>query len=209
VTKYGAEQVKRELDSLKALMPENGWTALDENDECCFCRKEPSNKSSHYALVDMAHPEPKRKTRSVLFDKADVREGSLMPVQIPCCSRCRTRIRALEFVPTWILLGITLVALIVLSLQSVWQPLAAVTAVLPFVVFIAAVLVGWGVSRLVAAQMRRRFSKDTCVDPLELPLLKAMTDRGWVPLNTKRSGAKVVFLKDRMQQGFYTAAHKM
>ncbi|MBR6322571.1 MAG: hypothetical protein IKR59_06850, partial [Lachnospiraceae bacterium] len=131
MTKYGAEQVKRELTSLKALLPENGWTELDESGECCFCRKEHSNKSSHYALVDMVHPEPKRQTRSVLFDKADVREGSLMPVQIPCCSRCRTRLRALEFIPTWILLGITLASLIVLSLQSVWQSLAAVAAVMP------------------------------------------------------------------------------
>lgn len=209
VTKYDAQQVRQELDAIKALLPNGNWSEATENGECCFCRKETPNRSEGYALIDMAHPEPKRQTRSVLFDKTDLREGALMPVQIPCCEHCRKRIRMLEFLPTWILLAIALIALIVLSIQPVWQGLAAVAMVLPFAVFIIAMLIGVAVRNVLTVWLRKRFMKETYIEPLQLPFLKAMSEHGWVPLHVKRSGVKVVFLKDKMQQGIYTAIQKM
>ncbi len=201
------ERVMEDLDILEGLLPQGGISDLFTAEECQLCRTEPKGARSCYALLDMAHKEPVRKKRNVIGLKVNTSIGSLVPVQLSCCSACRRRLRILEYLPIVLPLALTVIALILLSIQGISTALKQVGYYMPMIVLLAVVGIGLLVAVVLSRYLREKYAKVMYVDPLVIPKLQEMTQAGWFPLNqNKKKTARVVFLKKRMASGVGTAA---
>ena len=198
-----AEQAVQDMQTLMNLMPEGGISHLFAGDECVLCKGKP-NKREYYGLLDIAHPEPKRTKRSVLGLKVKSAVGSLIPVQLGVCNACRKRILRLEYLPVTLPVYFGVASLLALTIPGVSDMLERTAAVLPFAIFVAAVVIGAVAGKLISSALRKRYAEKTVLDPFELPTLKEMKDKGWFPLNTNGKRLRLIFVKKRMRMGVGT-----
>lgn len=200
-----ADQVIADLDVLRSLMPAEGITHLFTGEECLFCKGRP-NKRAYYAMLDMGHAEPVREKRTVIGMKTKTRVGSMLPVQVSTCAQCRKRIRTLDNLPLLLPLVLCAITLIVLMIGAVSEPLVRVHPALPFLIFLGVTLVGVVLGRVVTNALRRSYVKLTKLDPMEIPTIAHMRDKGWFFLSGKTP--KMIFTKKRMRMGVGTGTRE-
>ena len=92
------DEVRSDIDLYETLLPDGGIAQLFESRECQFCTTPVKGKRSGYAIIDMAHPEPRR-VQKWLFGKRTARIGTMIPLQMAVCSKCRSRFLSLEYLP--------------------------------------------------------------------------------------------------------------
>lgn len=199
------DEIMKDIDLYETLLPEGGIAQLFESRECQFCKTPEKGKRSGYAILDMAHPEPRR-VQKWLFGKRTARIGTMVPVQISVCKKCRSRLLALEYLPILIPVVIGLVALFAVSADPLKTTLANVHLFLPFGVWFGCVLIGALAGKLITDAMAKSWNKSTVVDVMQHPVIAAMTEKGWVPI-TAKSRTKVLFSKTRLNKGLGTADH--
>lgn len=198
-----AEQVMQDMQILMNLMPEGGISHLFAGDDCVLCKGKP-NKREYYGLLDIAHPEPKRTKRSVLGLKVKSAVGSLIPLQLSVCNACRKRILRLEYLPVTLPVYLGAAALLALTIPGVSDAIERTSAVLPFVIFVAAVVIGAVAGKFISSALRKHYAELTVLDPFELPTLAQMKEKGWFPLNTNGKRLRLIFVKKRMRMGVGT-----
>ena len=54
------DEIMKDIDLYETLLPEGGIAQLFESRECQFCKPPQKGTRSGYAILDMAHPEPRR-----------------------------------------------------------------------------------------------------------------------------------------------------
>lgn len=199
------DEIMKDIDLYETLLPEGGIAQLFESRECQFCKTPEKGKRSGYAILDMAHPEPRR-VQKWLFGKRTARIGTMVPVQISVCKKCRSRLLALEYLPILIPVIIGLIALFAVSADPLKTTLANVHLFLPFGVWFGCVLIGALAGKLITDAMAKSWNKSTVVDVMQHPVIAAMTEKGWVPI-TAKSRTKVLFSKTRLNKGLGTADH--
>lgn len=199
------DEIMKDIDLYETLLPEGGIAQLFESRECQFCKTPQKGKRSGYAILDMAHPEPRR-VQKWLFGKRTARIGTMVPVQISVCKKCRSRFLALEYLPILIPVIIGLIALFAVSADPLKTTLANVHLFLPFGVWLGCVLVGALAGKLITDALAKGWNKDMVVDVMQHPVIAAMTEKGWVPI-TAKSRTKVLFSKTRLNKGLGTADH--
>lgn len=200
-----AEEAKRDLDVLMSLVPEEGVAPLFMSETCYLCKGDHPNKRSCYAMTDIGHAEPGRMHRNIIGIKTKCRVGSLIPVQIACCSRCRRNYFMVEYLPTFIAIIVSVIALAVLSMRSVHEPLSALSELLPLGVFVVLVVLGYLLGTLCRKGLKKAKSRETEFDVWELPIMKKLKALGWQPLSTDKGISRMVFTKKRVTQGVYSA----
>jgi len=198
-----AQGVRDDLELLMNLVPEEGVAPLFTGDQCQLCVGEP-RKATCYAFTDIGHAEPERIKRNFLGMKSRARVGSMIPLQIAACDRCRWNYQLLEFLPTILGLLFPVAALIALSIGSVQRALAAVGEWVPLLVFVAAVGVGFLASILSRTLIRKYKSRETLFDAWQLPVMKKLKGLGWFSLTEDKRGARLVFSKKRLIRGVFT-----
>lgn len=207
---YGHEQgdlerLSADLDVLMSLLPEGGVAPLFLAEECQLCKGTAPNPRACYAMVDMAHAEPRRKKASVIGVKVKSPVGSLVPVQVACCAACRKRLRILEYLPVVVPLAVAILALLLVNIPPIGDALKAINPSLPAVFFIAATALGYLGGRIAAARQQRIYAESMELDILNLPVFRAMREKGWFPLTAERGGhVRPVFLKERLKEGVCT-----
>ncbi len=202
-TEEGPEQTIKDMDILMGLLPEGGIHHLFSGRECVLCKGKP-NKRDYYGLIDLAHPEPKRTKRSVIGLKVKSAVGSLIPVQLGVCDKCRKRILRVEYLPVTLPVFAGMFTLLALSIPGISDALERIAAVLPFSVFIAVVVIGALAGKLISSALEKRYDKVMYLDPFELPTLREMKEKGWFPLNTNGKRLRMIFVKRRMRMGVGT-----
>ena len=91
------ETLRADLDLYETLLPEGGIAQLFEARTCRLCRDEASaGRRQGYAIFNMAHPEPERMERGLIFGKRRAAAGTMVPVQLAVCQRCRRRLLLLD-----------------------------------------------------------------------------------------------------------------
>ena len=200
-----AEEAKRDLDVLMSLVPEEGVSSLFMSETCLLCKGEHPNKRSGYAMTDIGHPEPERMHRNVIGIKTKCRVGSLIPVQIACCSRCRRNYFLVEYLPTIFAIVVAILALLVFSARGVHEPLTAVNELLPLGLFIVLVVIGYFVGKLLRGGLKKAKSRETEFDIWQLPTMQKLKKLGWQPLSADKGVSRMVFTKKRVTQGVYSA----
>lgn len=199
------EALKRDLDALAARLPEEGIGELFLSEHCLFCRGEEPGETACYALTDIAHPEPKRRIAKGVFQiKKEARAGSILPIQIACCSDCRKRFALLQNVSTVFTAASLAAALLLMSIRPIREALAALHGALPVILFLAIAAVGIAAGRILRARLTARYGKVMHLSIFRIEQLRRLKKLGWFELYTEKDISRLVFSKTRARCGLYT-----
>lgn len=197
------QQVMNELEYYEELLPEGGIAHLFLSYRCQLCKTEPRGERQGYAIIDMAHPHPRRIQRRMYGEKIQP-VGIMIPVQLSICSHCRRRLLLIDMLPVLFPL-ITGVAWLVLSgLRAVKEPLLEIAPWLPFGIWVALLLLGWYAGKTAANAIASEAEKTMYVDVTDHPAIQEMIEKGWFPI-ARENGTKVLFSKSRRVRGLGTA----
>jgi len=195
-------EIKSDLDLYETLLPEGGVARLFESKDCQFCKTPVKGKRRGYAILDMAHPEPKR-VQKWLFGSRTARIGTMIPIQMSVCPKCRSRFLMMEYLPVVIPVVVGFVALIVVSMDSVRNSLVNLSMFAPFGAWIVATLLGVIAGKLLTDGLERGWRKDMETDVMRHPVIAEMVNKGWTPI-TAKSRTKLLFSKSRLAKGLGT-----
>ncbi len=198
------DQIRADLDLYESLLPEGGVARLFLDHECQFCRQEPRGKRQGYAILDIAHPEPRRIQRRLLGKRA-TQFGTMIPLQFSICARCRRRFLWIEYAPVVFPILFGAGGLALLTFRPLKDALSTWSAMAPFLFWACMLALGLLVGALVSSIARRRYNRVMIADVFEHPVVREMTDRGWTPI-AKQSHTKLLFSKSRLARGLGTAA---
>ncbi len=199
-----AASVRADLDTICSNLPEEGVQGLYAGKECLLCKGEAREKK-WYALTDIAHPEPRRKRATILGIAKEPRAGTVLPIQIACCERCRRQYLMLEYVSAVTGTLFAVIALTLLSIRPLRESVAAVAPVLPFFVFVAVCALGVLLGALLKRGLAKKYAADMHTDVMELPILKSMADKDWFELNPNKGMSRLVFSRSPIRQGLFSA----
>lgn len=202
-TEDRANKVKENLDFTLSLMPEEGIGALFSTDKCRLCKGEP-NKASWFAFTDIAHPLPKRKKEGVLGIPKTAKAGTLLPVQISCCDKCRRNYMLADYIYPVTVSVFSLAGLVLMSIRSIREPLAAVASVLPVAILVAAVVLGVVLGTVFKKNVLKKAAGETILNIMDVPVLDEMKEKGWFELYPNKGMSKLVFTKKAIRQGMFT-----
>lgn len=195
-------RVKADLDLYEELLPTGGISRLFTEKTCQFCREETKGRRHGYALLDMAHPEPKR-IQNWLLGKMPSKIGTMVPVQMGICDGCRKKLLLIEYLPLAAPIAVGTLGLILLYSSSCADEMMGVGAYAPFFVWLLAVVLAVIGGNLAAGALKKRFSSEMIVDVSEHPVIVEMVEKGWFPLY-KQSKTKLLFSKSRLARGLGT-----
>jgi hypothetical protein len=198
------QAVVSDLDVLKTLLPDEGLHTLFETAECQLCKTDKKGEQAYYGLLDLGHPEPRRSKRSILGMKVNCKTGSLAPVQVSVCKKCRRRLLLLEYLPILIPLIVGILTLVLLLQPGVADGMERYNMLMPFVLFAVLILIAMVFGAILKRGLRMKYAKEMHLDFFEIPLLKKMKEKGWIPLSTSANAVRMVFTKQRMTQGVLT-----
>ena len=204
-----AESLKRKLDVTDSLMPAGGVSCLFTSQECLLCKGEEKGARACYANTDIGHVEPKTPARNAIGIKITARTGSLVPLQIACCAQCKRRLLTVDYLPNALAVGLSLLALVLLSIDTLREALMGVHSALPTLVFLAVVAASVIGMRFLRKALVAKAQEKTWMRALDLPQLAGMRERGWFEINAGNGGlTRFVFAKKRIRQGLYTGTAK-
>ena len=196
-------EIISDLDLYETLLPEGGISRLFESRDCQFCKTPAKGKRKGYAILDMAHPEPRR-VQKWLLGKRTARIGTMIPLQMSVCKKCRSRFLSIEYLPMVVPVVFGIAALFVFSADAVKGPLVDLSMFAPFGGWIIVVLLGALLGRLIANGLQKRWSKDMITDVMQHPVIVEMTEKGWMPI-TAKSRTNLLFSKSRLARGLGTS----
>ena len=195
--------IRIDVDTLYALLPEEGLHPLFTGEACTLCKGEKKGKRESYALYDMGHADPREQKKKLsLFRNKTY--GFVIPLQFGCCRDCRRRFQLLSWTPmliTILLLGCTL---LLVSRESLAQSMRDVWRGLPLLVLLVAAGVSYLLGKLLQRNMRARFNESTYMDLKDHPAVMRMSSLGWEGL-TEEKYPQPVFTKKRLSHGIGTA----
>ena len=202
-SKDSAEQIMDDLDIYESLLPKGGIARLFQSEECQLCKEKPARDRKGYAIMYLGHPDPKRVQRK-WFRKRQA-FGTIVPVQLSVCSKCRSTMLWIDYLPVSMLVLCGLVTLILMTVRSIRDSLADIAQWIPFVVWIAAVVLGYLIGKIIAVLIRRKADERMYVNICEHPVIREMMAKGWVPLGKGESKPDLLFSKSRKVRGLGTA----
>lgn len=198
------DSIMHDIDVMESFVPPDGVADLFARGDCALCTGEEKGERKYFALADLGHAEPKSREAGFLGIKRATRAGSILPLQIASCKKCRRNFLLVEYLPTGIALVLAGGSLLALSIRSLRESLMAISPMLPFLAFVLAVLVGLLAGMLLRGGLAKRFEKQTHMKIFEIPKLKEMLLNGWFPLNEGKQYTKLIFSRKRLKQGIYT-----
>ena len=183
VTNDNAAGIKADIDAIESLMPEGGMARFFEGEECVLCKGERKNRADCYAMADIGHPEPKREGRNAIGLKTKLRIGSMLPVQLSCCSNCRKKHNAASNREAAVTLTVAIIMLAVLNFTPTAEAIAAIGSYMPLLLFVIVVGGTWLIGRASRKNMIKKFSETTCMDIFEVPGLDEFKAKGWFEIS--------------------------
>lgn len=195
--------IKNDLDIYESLLPTGGVARLFEEKDCQFCTTPVKGKRRGYAILDMAHPEPRR-IQKWLLGKRVSRIGTMIPVQMGVCKKCRSRFQLMEYLPMIVPVAVGIIALFVFTTDAVKGPLVNISMFAPFGGWAVSVMIGAIAGKLVTDALQRHWSKEMITDVMKHPVIAEMAEKGWTPI-TAKSRTKLLFSRSRLAKGLGTA----
>lgn len=197
------ERIKADLDLYELLLPEGGVARLFESKTCTLCKDEPKGKRNGYALLYMAHPEPKRIQRRLL-GKRETAIGTMIPLQFAICKKCRSRLIWIAYLPVVLPTVCGAAGLFLLSRSLRPDALETLGDAATFALWLAMVLLGLAIGALLSGTLRSKAEKHMTVDILKHPVVREMMKNGWFPINRQRH-TSLSFSRSRIARGLGTA----
>lgn len=196
-------QVREDLELYESLLPEGGVARLFLSPDCQFCRREPKGRRRGYAILDMAHPEPRRLQRRMLFNRT-AEFGTMIPLQFAICPRCRRRFLWIEYSAIAFPVAFGLLGLGLLAIDTIKDTLSGWASIAPFLMWLCMLAVGALIGTLSSAAARKHYKRDMISEVFQHPTVREMMRMGWTPI-AKQSRTKLLFSKSRLARGLGTA----
>lgn len=194
-------EVKEMLDQwaeTQKLIPED-FDELRDSKNCCFCVDE-VQEASGFAHTVMAHKEPVSYKGLLGLGKPrfESEVGSILPVHIPICSRCRRAIRkahALKpaIMALFVLIGVG--ALFVLfNLLNIEQSTKAKIIIYSGLVLFE--ILGYVISIIIADRYVENHSKHVHFNIFDIEMIGRMREKGWFLFQDNSAATSVSFRND-------------
>lgn len=184
-----ARKVLADFQVTLSLLPDT----IDElmGDSCCFCVGDKRARAA-YAVVDFAHREPESK-RGMFFGmgkKVRQRIGSLMPVSISICKRCRSNFRRLDTIK-WL----SLLAGVAVGIGFCFLPAVNASPALPYAVVLLGGVVGYIAGKVLAQVYLGAKGKQTRFNVFDIPVCTQMREGGWFTVADNGPVTHLMFMK--------------
>lgn len=198
------ERLREAVATFERLLPEAGIACLFESATCCFCHEPKQNEKSGYAILSMAHPEP-RYEKTILTKRWKYRSpvGTMVQIQPAICSACRRKLLLLDYITT----AMTVLGCgtgLLFFTGSFGESLEKIAGWLPFFCWVLISCLGYGSGRLLKSILKKHFSSDMFVDFADHPIIVEMREKGWFLLPKDRE-TSYVFTNSRKKTGLGTA----
>jgi len=197
---------KEQADALQrwevtqSLLPDN-VDELHQSETCHFCVHDPLPKA-YYATVDLAHPEPES-TKGMFFGlgkKVRTKIGSLLPVSIACCKRCRKAFFMVDFIKFATPVALLIVGILLLLIPPVINALNSLSALASTAFLIVLFLAGILVGKFLSARYIQTKSKEVRFNVFDIPIVGKMEDIGWFLLQDDGEMTRMIFTKNIFNQ---------
>ncbi len=202
------ELLRKDLDAIEALVPEEGIFDLFATQECVLCKGEEKGRRAWYALTDIGNAEPRRKQAKGIFGiRREARAGSVLPIQLACCDACRKRYLKLQYITPVMTAAGMLAGLGLMSIRPLREALMAIAQVLPMAAFLALSAGSAAAGMLLRKRYIARYRKEMYLSVFKIGTLRKLRRLGWFELYETRDVTRLVFSKKRIRQGLYTGMY--
>lgn len=199
---HDQEKIKKDIDVVRSLLPAQGVAPLFESETCLLCRNEPKGKREWFATTDFGHIEP-RGTKSNIFGlKTKAKLGSMVPLQIACCSRCKKAYNLSDML-TVISMGIAVVVcLLLLAIAPVKSFVLGMNELAPLLFLVFFIFIGYVTGKIITTAYLAKQSKYVIFDIAEIPYIAELLERGWFSIYGDGKN-RLIFSKARLKRGWF------
>lgn len=166
-------------ETVRKLLPRGTVSPLSESEECLLCNTEQKGERKYYAIMDMGHAEPAGKKTSAIGIRVNTNVGSIVPLQIACCERCRRNHLIGSYLKSCIIVAMMIAGLVILSIPVINQALSAIYGALPMLTYIALFFVSWLGANIVSRAFFKSRSRKTHFTVNKIPFVAEMMQHGW------------------------------
>lgn len=193
------ELTAKEAQRVSGMIPVDAICNVAESNKCKFCAdEENANVAEYYGLTDLGHETPKDRTEKVVGMKS----GSVLPLAVRCCKKCRRNFLVAQYLPTLLGLVIVIATLIIVQLPAVKADILSSDFIVPplmrsfciFVVVLALTVLACAVLRRLLIE---KLSSKTAFSIFDVDGLRVLKPIGWFPLYKNKHFSQVMFTKKR------------
>lgn len=197
------EEEARRRDIVESLLPGGNVKPLYESPVCLLCEKDPLPRDG-YAVTDMGHPDPPGKKSSAIGIRVKTKVGSMVPIQIACCPRCKKNYRIASYLSLVVTIVTIVLAIGILAIPGVNRALLNANEALPLILFVISIPLGFLLGRLFSNAFIKKKSAETKFNIAEIPFVARMEAMGWFPLyDSKSEVSRLVFSKERIKGDWF------
>lgn len=187
-----AQKTLEDFEVTLSLLPDD----IDElqGDECCFCISK-KQKRAKYAIVDIGHSEPET-TRGAIFGfgkKVRQRIGSLLPLSISICKKCRGAFWMLDIIKWASLLFFGSVAIGICFIPAVNE-----NPVLPYGVVMIGIVIGYIMGKVLSTLYLKAKGRQTRFNVFDIPVCAKMKENGWFTIQDNSEVTHFLFSRKPM-----------
>lgn len=190
------EFAHEEAVRVSEMIDTDAYMTASTSEFCQLCADDSDVRTKNgYGLTDFGNVEPKN-GRSIKL--GGERTGTVLPLSIPVCKRCRRNYILVQNLPTAISVIVTALTLILVNLPSVKQSLYDGNLFVPPVMrpfFVFAVVTA--ITVILCAALRRvlieKLSAKTFFNILEIKTLPFLSKGGWMRLYGNKHFSQVLF----------------
>ena len=202
------EKAGKALGRLRAAADPADIEPLYTGEKCLFCR-DGEGSADCFALFDLRKEDPEGNwTVALGKKKLDIKGADMiLPLQVSCCHKCRSKYRTFAYLPTLTALLIAALGLLLTTATPIYKKLFAVGAWMPFVTMLLFGAAAFAVYFILKFALARSLKKSSRADVTELPGLKTVLENGFTEVYPKKYGvSQLVFVNERRETGVYSRA---
>lgn len=194
-SKLALEDAQAEAQRVYEQADTDAVIELAESENCVLCADETDIREKDcYGYTDIASAMPESRESNV----CGLKSGTVLPLALPACKRCRNNFYVVQFLPTAISTILVALALFLLSREGTKAKLSSMNIPVPyqmrgfclFVIILAlAMLLCAGLRRSLASKL----GKKTHFHVFKLEKLLPLKEKGWFKLYENKHCSQVVF----------------
>lgn len=191
-------EAKQRWDETLALLPRD-IDSLAGGEECLLCAGDEHEPADGYALLEMANIDPYYEKGIIFGYGKKVRSpvGSLVSVPVRVGKKCRRAYRMVEFIQiSWPILMFAL-SLLLLAVPQIGRPMGELFPLLPVVFVLLMVVAGYYLGRNLSLWYVERHADSVHFDLANVPLIKAMLNRGWYFFQVNHGLPRLTFTRKK------------
>ena len=196
---YGDQEIKEAIAAwaiTKTLIPK-AYDEVSVSNTCYFCKGEPEETTA-YANIMLAHEEPITYKKTLFsLGKKNLRAqiGSLLPMSIPVCSRCRRVFKLITAIKWLTAAACTAAGYGIWVLIDKLGFLGDKASPIFYLVIVLAAGFGYFLGKVVSVAYAKRQSERVHLDIFEIDILADMKEKGWFLLQDNSTSSALVFKK--------------